>query len=56
MWNENTDEALFNNLERWHMWALGVKLGIISPIEEEPQIKALPKELREKILSALKSI
>lgn len=56
MWNENTDEALFNSLERWHMWALGVKLGIISPIEEEPQSKTLPKELREKILSALKSI
>lgn len=56
MWNENTDDALFNSLERWHMWALGVKLGIISPIEEEPQIKALSKELREKILSALKSI
>jgi len=56
VWNKRTDEVVFNSLERWHMWALGVKLGVISPIEKEPQIKALPKELREKILEALKSL
>lgn len=55
-WNVQTDEILFNSLERWHMWAVGVKLGVISPTEEEPQIKALPKELREKIFSALKLV
>ncbi len=55
-WNEKTDEAIFNSLERWHMWALGVKLGVISPTEKEPQIKALPEELRGKILKALKTV
>jgi len=56
MWNERTDEAIFNSLERWHMWALGVKLGVISPTEEEPQIKALPEELQKRILAALKAL
>lgn len=56
MWNERTDEAIFNSLERWHMWALGVKLGVISPTEKEPQIKALPEELQKRILSALKAL
>ena len=56
MWNERTDEAIFNSLERWHIWALGVKLGVISPTEEEPQIKVLPEELKERILSALKAL
>jgi hypothetical protein len=56
MWNERTDEAIFNSLERRHMWVLGVKLGVISPTENEPQIKALPEELQERILSALKAL
>ena len=55
-WNSKTDEAIFNSLDRCHMWALGVKLGVISPTEEEPQIKALPEELQERILSALKAL
>ena len=55
-WNERTDEAIFNSLERWHMWALGVKLGVISSTEKEPQIKVLPEELRNKILNALKGV
>ena len=55
-WNEQTDEAIFNSLESWHMWALGIKLGVISPTEEEPQTKALPEELQERILSALKTL
>ncbi len=56
VWNEKTDEAIFNSLERWHMWALGVKLGVISSTEKEPQIKALPEELRGRILSAMKML
>lgn len=56
MWNERTDEAIFNSLERRHMWVLGVKLGVISPTENEPQIKALPEELQKRILSALKAL
>ena len=55
-WNSKTDEAIFNSLDRCHMWALGVKLGVISPTEDEPQTKALPEELRERILSALKAL
>lgn len=55
-WNSKTDETIFNSLDRCHMWALGVKLGVISPTEEEPQIKALPEELQERILSALKAL
>lgn len=56
VWNTKTDEAIFNSLERWHMWALGVKLGLISPYKKEPQIKAFPNELKNKILEALKSV
>lgn len=56
MWNERTDEAIFNSLERRHIWGLGVKLGVISPTENEPQIKALPEELQKRILSALKAL
>ena len=55
-WNSKTDETIFNSLDRCHMWALGVKLGVISPTEKEPQIKALPEELRNKILNALKGV
>lgn len=55
-WNHRTDEAIFNSLDRCHMWALGVLLGVIDKSEEEPQIKALPEELQERILSALKSL
>lgn len=56
IWNERTDEAIFNSLERWHIWALGIKLGVINPSEKEPQIKALPEELRNKVLNALKRV
>lgn len=56
IWNERTDEAIFNSLERWHIWALGIKLGVITPTEKEPQIKALPEELRNKVLNALKRV
>ena len=55
-WDEHTDEAIFRSLERWHMWALGVKLGCISPTDEEPQIKALPEPLQEMILKGLKEL
>lgn len=55
-WNTTTDEVLFNSLERDQHWQLGLLLGVISPTEEEPQIKALPKELRQKILEALKQV
>lgn len=55
-WNTVTDEVLFNGLERDQHWQLGILLGVISPAEEEPQIKALPKELRQKILDALKHV
>ncbi len=55
-WNHRTDEAIFNSLDRCHMWALGILLGVIDKSEQEPQIKALPEELQERILSALKSL
>lgn len=55
-WNTTTDEVLFNSLERDQHWQLGILLGVISPTEEEPQIKALPKELRQKILEALTQV
>lgn len=54
-WKESTDEAIFNGMERDQHWQLGVLLGIISPADEEPNCKALPAELREKILQALKN-
>ena len=56
IWNERTDEAIFNSLERWHIWVLGIKLGVITPTEKEPQIKAFPEELRNKVLNALKRV
>ena len=54
-WNTSTDEALFNGLERNQQWQLGILLGGISPADEEPQTKALPDELRERILEELKN-
>lgn len=54
-WNDKTDNAIFDSLERQIMWKLGVILGVISPLEQEPQIKALPQDLQKKILEALKS-
>jgi len=53
-WTTATDEALFSGLERDQQWQLGILMGIISPADEEPQTKALPDELRERILDALK--
>lgn len=55
-WKPSTDEAIFNGMERDQHWQLGVLLGVISPAEEEPQCKALPEELRAKILEALKVV
>ena len=52
-WKESTDEAIFNGMERDQQWQLGILLGVISPTEKEPQCKALPAELREKIFEAL---
>lgn len=54
-WTTATDEALFNGLERNQQWQLGILLGGISPADEEPQTKALPDELRERILEELKN-
>ncbi len=56
IWNHRTDEAIFNSLDCCHMWALGKMLGVIDKDDIEPQIKALPEELQERILSALKSL
>lgn len=53
-WRGDTDEIIFSRLERWHIWALGIQLGVISPTEKEPQTKTLPSELRDKILKELK--
>ena len=53
-WTTATDEALFDGLERDQHWQLGILLGVISPADEEPQTKALPEDLRERILDALK--
>lgn len=53
-WTTATDEVLFEGLERDQHWQLGILLGIISPADEEPQIKELPDELKQKILDALK--
>ena len=53
-WTTATDESLFSGLERDQQWQLGILLGVISPADEEPQTKALPDELRERILDALK--
>lgn len=52
-WKPSTDEAIFNGMERNQHWQLGILLGVISPTEKEPQCKALPAELREKIFEAL---
>lgn len=54
-WKESTDEAIFNGMERDQHWQLGVLLGVISPADKEPDCKALPVELRAKILEALKN-
>lgn len=54
-WTTSTDEALFNGLERNQQWQLGILLGVISPADEEPQTKAHPDELRERILEELKN-
>lgn len=55
-WTSANDEAIFNGMERDQQWQLGIILGVISPSDEEPQIKALPKHLRDTILEALKRI
>ncbi|MBR5431007.1 MAG: hypothetical protein IK119_01335, partial [Bacteroidales bacterium] len=52
-WKPSTDEAIFNGMERNQHWQLGILLGVINPADEEPQCKALPDELRAKILDAL---
>lgn len=54
-WTTSTDEVLFNGLERNQQWQLGILLGVISPADKEPQTKALPDELRERILEELKN-
>ena len=56
IWNHRTDEAIFNSLDRCHMWELGKMLGVIDKDDIEPQIKALPEELQGRILSALKAL
>ena len=53
-WTTSTDETLFCGLERDQQWQLGILLGVISPADEEPQTKALPDELQQRILDALK--
>ena len=53
-WKETTDEVIFAGMERDQHWQLGILLGVINPADEEPQCKALPADLREKILVALK--
>ena len=53
-WTTATDEALFEGLERDQHRQLGILLGVISPADEEPHTKALPEELRKRILEALK--
>ena len=55
-WNQSTDEAIFSGMERDQHWQLGVLLGVISPAEKEPQCKALPEELRHRILEALQQV
>lgn len=54
-WTTATDESLFSGLERDQQWQLGILLGVISPANEELQTKALPDELRERILEELKN-
>lgn len=55
-WNDNTDKAVFEGLDRHQMWYVGVELGVISPNEPEPQIHGLPQELKDKILEALQKL
>ncbi len=52
-WRPTIDEAIFGGMERDQQWQLGILLGVISPTEEEPQCKALPLELRDRIIAAL---
>lgn len=52
-WRPTIDEALIGGMERDQQWQLGILLGVINPADEEPQCKALPLELRDKILAAL---
>lgn len=51
--SSHASEAIFKGLDRHQMWVLGVRLGVIPETKEEPQIKALPEELRHQILDAL---
>ncbi len=51
--SSHATEAVFKGLDRHQMWVLGVKVGALSETEKEPQIKALPVELRDKIFAAL---
>ena len=55
-WRTSTDEAIFNGMERDQHWQLGILLGVINPADEEPQCKALPSDLRAKILDALQKV
>lgn len=55
-WKPTTDEAIFNGMERDQHWQLGILLGVINPADEEPQCKALPSDLRAKILDALQKV
>ena len=52
-WKPSTDEAIFNSMERDQHWQLGIILSVINPANEEPQCKALPANLRKRILEAL---
>lgn len=55
-WSEEIDDKIVSSLDRSFQWELGVQLKVISPLEEEPQIKALPKELIRKIKTAFKEV
>ena len=55
-WNGQTDESIFNSLQRPQHWRLGILLGVINPAEIEPSVKRLPQELLDKILGKLKEV
>ena len=52
-WDYNVDETIFNALDSQQQWQLGVLLGAIKSSEEFPHIKALPEDLRIRILEWL---
>lgn len=55
-WSAAVDKAIFNAMESDQHWQLGLLLNVISPSEKDPHCKALPEELREKILEALTTL